>query len=242
MKFSIRIATLGLAVGLWASTNASALTISTRAWKADSFQTFSSAGYGSCKAANVVISAVGNTEQLADTTVIDPETGLEETVPVFRFPVTKSKVSLFKDGHLSKTKIGWTARSGLKFTRGSRELVMANFETDFVNKILYADMINASGTSLRTPLFTFEITQTVYSDFSKGYIVAKGSIRNMVMTPQAAEIVGNTLGLSRVLRAPLATLDWGQVDVDVSSKTRLPLTKDKALTASDVGIVQTTTP
>ncbi len=208
-------------------------------WAADSFQTFSPAGYFAAQAANVVISPVGNTTQLASVTFIDPDTGSEEMVPVFRFPVTKSKVALFQDNHLSNTKIGWTQRSGLKFTRKSRVLVMANFETDFSQKILYADLITVSGTKLRAPLFTFEIEKPVYADLVKGRIVAKGSINKMVMTPEAVEIVGDSLGLSQVLRAPLVTLDWGRVDVNVSNKTRLPLTNNKALTAADVGIVQT---
>jgi hypothetical protein len=241
MKFP-SVSTFLVAAALVSAQTASALTLSHRTWTADSFNTFSAAGFGSSSAAGIQISGVGNTQQMPDATVTDPETGEAVQVPVFRYPVTKSNVKLLQDGHLARTDIGWTARSGLKFTRGKLALALVNFRTDFVKKILYADIITPTATLKDAPLFTFQLEKTTYADIKNGYIVAKGAINQMVLTPEAIDVIATTLKLSPVLRAPLPTMDWGRVDVDVSNKPRRPITNDKPLTAADVGIIQTTAP
>lgn len=243
MKRSYASALIVAAGLLFSNAAFSAITLSHRYWQADSFQTFSPAGVGALGLANITVSAVGNTEQMPDVTVTDPETGNDVQVPVFRFPVTKSKVKLFVNRHLSNTEIGWVTRSGLKFTRksGGRvkteyTLVLANFKSDFKNGIQYADIITPTGTLKDVAAFTFNVEQSVYADIKRGRIVAKGATTNMVMTPQAIQVIGDTLQLTGVLRGPLPTLNWGRVDVDVSNAWRYPPTNATPLKASDVGM------
>jgi len=236
----LQLSALILSAGLLFSGAAhAALTLSHVTWTADSFQTFSIAGMGSLAAAKLQVYAVGNTQKMPDATLTDPETGDEVQVPVFRFPVTKSKVKLFVDSHLSDTQVGWVTRSGLKFSRTGNpaiRVVLANFRSDFKNRIQYADIITPTETLKDVPAFTFNVEQSVYADIKKGRIVAKGSVTNMVMTPEAIEAIGDALKLSNILRAPLKTLDWGRVVVDVNNKHRDPHTNDKPLTAADVGM------
>lgn len=226
----------------------SAITLSQRDWQADSYQTFSPEGYlAATTLANIEISAVGNTQKMADASAIDPATGDTVKVPVFRFPVTKSTVNLFVDRHLSDTATGWVTRSGLKFTRRTTgriksefSVVLANFKTDFKNGIQYADIITSTGTVKDVAAFTFQVDERVYADLKRVdkhlRIVAKGSISKMVMTPKTIQLMGDALQLTDVLRGPMVTMDWGRVDVDVTNAKRSPKTNDTPLQASDVGL------
>lgn len=236
---ALKLSALALAAVACGSASA-ALTLTTTGWQADAFQTFSVSGFGSATAAGITITGAGNTEQMPDATVTDPESGLQETVPVFRFPVTKTSVKLFTGGLLAKPVSGDSSRSALKFSRGTTKAAgIANMSINFEQKILYSDIILPTGTSKAAPTFTFTDNGDTVVKISGFAINMKGSIQDLVFTTQAADGLASALALSGPLKATLATQNWGRVDIAVSSKSRSPKTNATPLTAAEMGITQT---
>lgn len=236
---ALKLSALVLAI-VATGTASAALTLNTTKWTANSIQTFSVSGYGSATAAGISITGAGNTTQLPDATVIDPETGLEETVPVFNFPVTKTSVRVFVGGQLAKPVTGDAIRSALKFTRGtSRAAGIANFSINFDTKVLSSDIITPTGTAKAAPTFTFTDDGNTVTKLSGFAITTKGTISKLIFTTQAADALASALSLSGPLKATLAEQQWGGVAIDVSSKSSGKTTNATPLTAADMGITQT---
>ena len=236
---ALKLSALALAIAA-SGTASAALTLTTTGWQADSTQTFSVSGFGSVTAAGITITGAGNTIQQPDVTVIDPETGLEEVVPAFTFPITKTSVKLFTGGLLAKPVTGDASRSALKFSRGaSRAAGIANFSINFETKVLSSDIILPTGTLKARPTFTFTDDGNTVVKISGFAINMSGSISDLIFTTEAADGLAAALALSGPLKATLAEQKWGKVDIKVSSKSRKPKTNATPLTAADMGITQT---
>lgn len=235
---ALKLSALVLAIAATGTASA-ALTLNTTKWTANAVQTFSVSGFGSATAAGITITGAGNTTQLPDATVVDPETGLEESVPVFNFPVTKASVRIFVGGQLAKPVTGDSIRSALKFSRGaSRAAGIANFSINFDTKVLSSDIITPTGTAKAAPTFTFTDDGSV-TKLSGFALTTKGSISDLIFTTQAADALASALALSGPLKATLAEQKWGKVVIDVSSKKSGKTTNATPLTAADMGITQT---
>ena len=230
------LSSLLLSSGLVFSGAASALTLNTSGLKADSVLTFTIAAFGSSTAAKISFNPIGNMTRLADVTVIDPETNEPAQVPQFNQPVTKADIKIGWDLSITPTS-GAAVRSGLQIIRGNLSATLANFNVDFVKKIVYADIFTATGTTPQAAIYTFKDNGDLKISF-KGLVLNQSqSISNLVFTPQTQDILATSLSLSGPLKATLATQDWGTIAVKVTSYKRSPAVSNKPLTPADVPAV-----
>ncbi len=219
-----------------ASQQAHALTLNTSGLKADSFITFSVAGSGSTRAAGIEFGGYGNTVTMPSVEVTLPN-GRKATVPVYNFPITKVDVSLNFALQATPNR-GITNRSALRFTNEFGDVVLANFDVDFKNGILYCDFLDVVGqTSVkRIPLYTFVKTQPDSTSL-KGFVLNQtGQIGKLVFTKQASDLLAGGLAIDEVLRATLESIDWGVIDFKVTSYKRTPKLNDRPLTLADVAV------
>lgn len=225
-----------LAAGLAASGAASAITLNTTGLQANSKLTFSVAAFGASSAAGITFQPLANMTKIGDITVIDPESGLEEIVPQFNQPVTKADVSIGWDLKITAN-YGLATRSVLKINRGSRSAALANFTVDFKAHVLYADVIVGGVTTTKAPIYTFVETVPQKISFPKLVLNQSVTIGELRFTPEAQTLLGDALALSAPLRASLAALDFGKIEVLVTSFKRSPAVSDKPFTAADLAAV-----
>ena len=225
------------AAGLALSGAASALTLDTTGLKADSVLTFTVSAFGSATAAGITFQPFGNMTSLPDATVIDPETETETTVPVFNQPITKATVSIGWDLKITPVS-GLAARSGLKLNRtvGSTYnwAAVANFDVQFGEQKLYADIITPEGTTKRAVLYTFKDNKDTKISLKGLVLNMSGSIQDLIFSQVAQDTLASALKLSAPLKATLATQNWGKIDIKVTSYKRTPKLSDVPLTAADV--------
>lgn len=223
-----------LAGGLAMSSAAHAgIPLNTTGLKANAKLTFSVAAFGASSAANITFKELGNTTKLGDITVIDPESGLEETVPQYNLPVTKAIVSIGWNLKITADS-GNSTRSALQINRGTRSAVLANFVVDFKGKVLYADVITGGVTTPKAAIYTFVETVPQKISFPKLVLNQSVTIGQLNFTEQAQTLLGDALALSAPLRASLAALDFGKIEILVTSYKRSPAVSDKPFTAADI--------
>lgn len=222
-----------LATGLIASGTASALTLNTTALQANSKLTFSVAAFGASTAAGITFVPLGNMKKIGDITVKDPESGLDEVVPQFNQPVTKADVTVGWDLKITANS-GLATRSVLQIKRGSRNAALANFTVDFKAKVLYADVIVAGVTTTKAPIYSFVEKTPQKISFPNLTLNQSVTIGDLRFTTQAQTLLGDALALSAPLRASLAALDFGTIEVLVTSFKRSPAASDKPYTAADL--------
>jgi hypothetical protein len=233
MTFSIKFAFTStlVAVATLGATSASALTLNTTGLKANAVLQFSVAAAGSTKAAGVTITNAGNATKLADATVDSSK------VPVFNLPVTKVDVSIG-----SKLNIipNYGLSTGAALRLGTPDLggdaVLANFRVDFKTKIVSADLIDVfeKTTKAAIPLYTFEEVKPQVVSLKGLVLNQKNYLGKLVFVPSVIDPLGNALLIDPVLRTALATLDWGTINVEVTSFKRSPAISDKAFTLANV--------
>jgi hypothetical protein len=225
----VAVATLG-------ATSASALTLNTTGLKANAVLQFSVAASGSTKAAGVTITNAGNVTKLADAAAVDGQ-GKPTTVPVFNLPVTKVDVSIG-----SKLNIipNYGLSSGAALRLGTPDLggdaVLANFRVDFKTKIVSADLIDVfeKTTKAAIPLYSFEEVKPQVVSLKGLVLNQKNYLGKLVFVPSVIDPLGNALLIDPVLRAALSELDWGTINVEVTSYKRSPSISDKAFTLANV--------
>lgn len=230
------LSSLALASTFAFSGAASALTLNTSGLKANSVLTFTVAAYGSATAARIKFNPIGNMTQLPDVTVIDPETNEPSPVPSFNQPVTKANIKIGLDLKITPTS-GAAIRSGLQLTRGLKQATLANFNLDFVNKIVYADIFTATGSYPQVAIYNFKDNGDLKISFKGLVLNQTQSVSNLIFTTQTQDILATELGLSAPLKATLATQDWGTIAVKVTSYKRSPAVSNKPLTPADVPAV-----
>ena len=165
----------------------------------------------------------------------DRPNGRKATAPVYNFPITKADVSLSWDLKATPN-TGLTNRSALRFTNEFGDVVLANFDVDFKGQVLYCDLIDtvAGTTAKRIPLYTFIKTQPDSTSL-KGFVLNQtGQLGKLVFTKEAADRLAAGLNIDDVLRSTLEVIDWGKIDIKVTSYKRSPKVNDKPLTLADV--------
>lgn len=220
--FKTVLGSIALAAGLAATTSASALTLNFTGTESNAVLTFSLPAKGSAAAAGIVFTPMGNTTRLADLSVVGSN-GRPGTVPVYNLPVTKADVSIAWDFKIS-TNWGESAGAALRLTSADSggDLGLANFYIDFKKKVIYADVIDVvkKTTAKRSSIYSFvDVVPEVVS--LKGFVLNQtAKLGNMVLTESAVTQLGDGLGLDEVLRTPLIDLDWGTLDIKVTSYKR----------------------
>ena len=234
LKFKTALGSAFLVGGMAISSVAHAgIPLNTTGLKANSVLTFSVAAFGASTAAGIKFNGLGNTTQLADLTVIDPESGLEEQVPQFNFPVTKAIVSIGWNLKITADS-GDATRSVLQINRGNRSASLANFVVDFKGKTLYADVITSGVTTPRAAIYKFVEVVPQKISFPNLVLNQSVTIGELYFTEQAQTLLGDALALSAPLRASLAGLDFGKIAILVTSYKRSPAVSNKPFTAADL--------
>lgn len=225
---------LFLAAGLtFAGAASAAITLDTTGLKSDAVLQFSPAATSASSGAKIVFSALGNATQLADVDVYDPD--IEENVTVSRFnmPVTKAKISIGWDLKITANS-GESSRSALFIKRGINTIVLANFAIDFDKEIVYADVIKNGVTTSKVQIYTFDVVEPQKISFKNLVLNQSVKIGNLLFTADAQTILGDGLNLSAPLRAALASINFGDISVLVTSYKRTPKANATPFTAADV--------
>jgi len=234
LKLSLIVAAAALA-----ATSAQALTFNTTGWIANTTLTFDPDAYGSAVAAGVVLSPAGNATKVGEVQAVGSN-GATSTVPVFNFPVTESSAKIGWDLKIIAT-AGVASGSGVKLLRFEDENLsagLANFNVDFEKDIMFADIYTPQGTLAKVGLYTFTDDNNTVTKITGFQIISKGTVSALKFTPAAVEAISTALELSDVLKATLTTSKWGNLKIDVSSKSRKPKTNGAALTREAMGIPQ----
>jgi len=224
-----------LAVAALGSTSASALTLNTTGLKANAVLQFSLEAYGSSSAAGVSFAKGGTITDLPAATVTDSK-GNPATVPVFNLPVTKVDVSIGSSLNIVPN-YGLSTGAALHLTtKDGGDAYLANFKVDFKAKTITADLIDAYLKTVETavPLYTFvEVKPQVVS--LKGLVLnEKNYLGKMVFSPTIIPKLAGALLISDGLIPALAGLDWGTINVEVTSYKRSPAVSDKAFTLANI--------
>lgn len=237
---------LALAAGLAISGAAhSAITLDLTGADAQSVFTLSTAAAGQLTLVNVKIEAApGSATTLKSTTpTVDPDSGLTFDIPAFNFPVTKASIVLDLKTLVHPT-VGDAMRSALVLTRpGGRgqpalKAGLANFRIDFVNQGMNADVITATGTSSNIRLYNFTDNKDTKISFAGFKLVMTGSFKNMIFEDSTADLLGDALSISPVLRPPLKAAQWGGVTINVDLTKKRVGGKISAtpITAAEIGL------
>jgi hypothetical protein len=231
----IAISSSLVAFAALASSSASALTLNTAALKANAVLQFSLEAFGSSSAAGISFAKGGTITDLPAATVSNSQ-GNPTTVPVFNLPVTKVDVSIGSSLNIIPN-YGLSTGAALHVTSADGgDAYLANFKVDFKNKIITADLIDAYLKTVETalPLYTFvEVKPQVVS--LKGLVLnEKNYLGKLVFTPTIIPKLTNALLVSPGLVPALAGLDWGTINVEVTSYKRSPAVSDKAFTLANI--------
>lgn len=222
-KFRTAFGTLVLLGGLAISSAASALSLNTTVFKANSTLQFSDEAAAASAAAGITFSALGNTVTGASSIVDDV------LVPSFILPVTKADVSLGWDLKLSPNS-GEAIGSALLVKKGSRQFALANFEIDFKKDQVFADVI-VNGKTTNMAIYSFTEQSNLNIGLSGLSLTLNQTLGDLTLTTQARDTFASALNLAAPLKAVLGGLNFGTITIDINTSLRVPVS-DKAFTAS----------
>jgi hypothetical protein len=225
-----------VAVAALGATSASALTLNTTGLKANAALVFSPDASGAMKAANVTYTNAGTATKLPDVDAKDNK-GNPIKVGSFNLPVTKVDVSIGSSLNIIPN-YGLSNGAALRFATPNLggDAILANFNVNFKTKTITADLIDVflKTTETAVPLYTFEEVKPQVVSLKGLVLNEKNYLGKLVFTPTMVQKLGDALLIDTVLRASLATLDWGTINVEVTSFKRSPAVSDKAFTIANV--------
>lgn len=214
------------------TTTAHASIFNTTKWEANATFALSDLALAGLGAAGVTATPGGYATTL--TTVTDPNNPDElpvGTATSFNLPITALDIKAPLLGLFGvKVPYGESHGSSLSFTRGTRVLTLSDFDLDFNNKTLFADVSTASGIVENMPVFSFENTSLQWKWFKGSLVNISQTVSNLVLTTTAVDSFATALNLNAFLKNELASYDWGTISPDVSplSKRKVPLTINTA--------------
>jgi hypothetical protein len=224
-----------LAFAALASSSASALTLNTTGLKANAVLQFSLEAYGSSTAAGISFAKGGTITDLPAATVTNSQ-GNPAKVPVFNMPVTKVDVSIGPKLNIIPN-YGLSTGAALHVTSADGgDAYLANFKVDFKTKTITADLIDAYLKTVETavPLYTFEEVKPQVVSFKGLVLTEKNFLGKMVFTPTIIPKLADALLISPGLIPALAGLDWGTINVEVTTYKRSPAVSNKAFTLANI--------
>lgn len=223
MSFKVAASAVLLAGGLMAGQVASALTLNTTALKANSTLQFSEEAAAASAMVGISFGALGNTIVGAGATVNNT------FAPSFILPVTEADVSIGWNLKLSPN-AGEAIGSALAVQRGGSQLTLANFQIDFKNDKVFADVI-ANGVATNMAIYTFK-EQTDLQIGLKGLsLTMHQTLGDLRLTTQAQDSFASILGLAAPLKAVLGGLNFGTITIDIATSLRKPIS-DQPFTAA----------
>ncbi|MDE2076200.1 MAG: PEP-CTERM sorting domain-containing protein [Burkholderiales bacterium] len=207
------------------STPATALTLPTTFVKADSVFELSQVAVDALTAAGSTISPLGNSFAVASAT------------QAFDLPVTKVDVSLGLFPPSITPVSGDATGSALFISRRDRNLALANFQIDFNAKTVNADVITGGVTTKGISIYDFDVASPLKIGLNGLTLNMTEKLNHLVLTSDALSIFASALNLNRVLQAPLKTLDFGTINIDIKGALRFPPVSDKPFTVDNLPAV-----
>jgi hypothetical protein len=198
---------------------ANALTLDTSGLQANAVFSLSPLAVDLMFAANTVMTGLGTTGALAPTVTSDGY-----VLPNFNLPINKVDVSLGLPpfSPLVSPNYGDTTGAALQITRGSRSVTLANFVVDYSKDLVLADITANGITTKGTSLYSFDAT-----DLKIGLngltLNMHQQLSNLVFTSSALATFASGLKLGSALLAPLQTLDFGTITIDINGALRTPI-------------------
>lgn len=218
-KYSFKSVGLAAVAGLTVASSAQALTLDTTFLQANSVFALSQDAMDAMTLASTSMSALGNASNALSTT--STTGGL---LPAFNLPVTKVDVSLGLPPFSPLISPNWGNATGsaLAITRGTRSVVLANFVIDYSKDLVLADITANGITSKGSSLYSFTAT-----DLNIGLngltLNMHQKLSNLVFTDTALASFTSGLNLSKVMAAPLKTMDFGTITIDINGALRSPI-------------------
>lgn len=223
--FRVRAAAMVL-VAAGAASSASALTVSlpTTFVKADSVFQLSELAVDALAASGSTISPLGNAFGVASAT------------QAFDLPVTHVDVSVGLFPPSLKPLSGEATGSALLISRGSRSMALANFQIDFAAEKVNADIITNGIVTKGVSIYDFDVATPLTIGLNGLTLTMKEQLNHLVLTSDALTAMASALNLNKVLQAPLKTLDFGTINIDIQGALRWPVS-DKPFTVANMPAV-----
>ncbi len=205
-KLSIR--TIAVAAALVAvGTSANALTIGTSGLVANSIQAFSQDALDQFDLFAITVTPLGNATATA-------------TVGAFNLPVTSISVnSSFKIS--AGTATGSALKIGRTLTAGDYSVTVANFEIDFINHMILADVTVAnpgvpSVTTKKASVYSFNEASPLALKYKFPLTITGTQVLDkLFLTESAQQTMYTGLKLPKVALGVLPTTDFGTVTQDI---------------------------
>ena len=205
-KLSIR--TIAVAAALVAvGTSANALTIGTSGLVANSIQAFSQDALDQFDLFAITVTPLGNATATA-------------TVGAFNLPVTSISVnSSFKIS--AGTATGSALKIGRTLTAGEYSVTVANFEIDFINHMILADVTVAnpgvpSVTTKKASVYSFNEASPLALKYKFPLTITGTQVLDkLFLTESAQQTMYTGLKLPKVALGVLPTTDFGTVTQDI---------------------------
>lgn len=224
-QFRLRVAAVAIAaVGVTSSASALTMSLPTTFVKADSVFQLSELAVDALAASGSTISPLGNSFEVASAT------------QAFDLPVTKVDVSVGLFPPSLKPVSGEAMGSALLISRGTRSMALANFEIDFAAEKVNADIIANGITTKGVSIYDFDVASPLTIGLSGLTLTMKEQLNHLVLTPEALAAMASALNLNKVLQAPLKTLDFGTINIDIQGALRWPVS-DKPFTLANMPAV-----
>lgn len=217
---SLRVAFSGvlLAGGMAAASSASALVLDTSDNKANATLQLSTSAKNLLSNSAINLSARGNATSSNGST--------------FVLPVTEANISV---GFFKLTPISGEAMgSAIAITKsGNTKLVgIGNFSLDFSNNTVYSDVF-VNGQTTNMGLFTFnEKTDLKLGLSLSGGLTLYNTLDNLKLTTAGKDTFASALNLSAGLADQFAALNWGTIQVNITSALRKPPVSTTPFTAA----------
>jgi len=217
--FSYSVRAAGVAALSVCAFSANALTLDTTALQANAVFSLSPTALDAMSAANTVMSGLGTTGTLAPTLTSDGY-----VLPNFNLPISKVDVSLGLPpfSPLVSPNYGDATGAALQITRGSSSVTLANFVVDYSKDLVLADITSNGITTKGTSLYSFDATN-LQIGLNGLTLNMHQTLSNLVFTSSALTTFASGLKLGSALLAPLKTLDFGTITIDINAALRSPI-------------------
>jgi hypothetical protein len=223
MNVKVAISAALLVGGMAVGNVASALSLNTTALKANSTLQFSEEAAMATSLVGISFTALGNTVVGAGTT------SNNIFAPSFILPVTEADVSIGWNLKVSPN-AGEAIGSALKVQRGSSQLTLANFQIDFKKDQVFADVIT-NGVTTNMAIYSFTEKTDLQIGLKGLGLTMKQTLGDLHLTTQAQDTFASALNLADPLKAVLGGLNFGSINIDISTSLRKPIS-DKPFTAA----------
>jgi len=211
---------------LFSATAAHALsmTLPTTAMDANAIMTLSQDAVDAMSATGISMSALGNAYAVSGS-----------TLPSFDLPITEVSVNLSLIPYALTPTAGESSGSALQISRGSNNLVLANFQIDYSTEQVLADVIVSGVTTTGMAIYSFDQATTLDMSLQGLTLNMSQVLNHLYLTTAAQNTFASALNLSKTLKGVLSVIDFGTISIDINAALRKPVSAS-AFTAAMIPV------